>query len=96
MSDRIRIQDLYISAKIALLHKDYGDFLWRFFTLSENFILVALNINLSALKKVFNPMISIEKESNSWVMFLENISHELPDYLRRNNIQLNNPNRRAY
>jgi len=96
LSDKIKIQDLYVSAKIALLHKDYGDFLWRLFTLSENLILVALNINLSALKKVFNPMISIEKENNSWVKFLETISPELPNYLRRNNIQLNNPNRRAY
>jgi len=70
LSDRIRIQDLYISSKIALLHKDYGDFLWRLFTLSENFILVGLNMNLSKLKKSFNPAIPLGKENEKWVEFV--------------------------
>jgi hypothetical protein len=93
--DLQRLQDLYISSKISLLHDNYSDFVWRLFTISENLFQVRLEKDLPDSRRFFNPNISNNQTNESWIAALIKISPNLPDILRNKGVYLNNPNRKA-
>lgn len=95
VKDSLRLQDLYFSSKISLLHDNYSDFVWRFFTIAENLFQVRLENDLPNPKRFFNPNLSNNQTNEPWISSLIKISPELPDILRNKGIFLNNPNRKA-
>lgn len=96
VNDNTKLNDLYISTKIALLHESYGDFIWRLFTIAENLFAVMLGIDLSTIKRTFKPSLGFNQENAELIDFLKHINPEIPESLRKKKIALNNPNRRIF
>jgi hypothetical protein len=104
-----RCRDLYISAKILYHQKDYGNYLFRMYTLLENMYRVKFDQIVGNSDGLFdakyeNPQV----ENTVWLNLLRNYSplnpvdgYDLFNYLSsrkigRNNLKINNPNRHLY
>jgi len=97
LNDLTRIQDLYIAAKIDLLHEKYGEFIWKLFTISENIFEIFLESMLEIkINCRFNPNYSRNDKNPEWIRILSEIDTRLPDYLKKKKILLNNPSRRSF
>jgi len=96
LNDKKKLSDLYISAKIALLHENFGDFVWRLFTIAENLFAVLLNIDLSMVKRTFKPSLGFNQENADLINFLRSIDPGMPESLKKKAVALNNPNRRIF
>ena len=95
IKESLRLQDLYISAKVSLLHNNYSDFVWRLFTIAENLFQVRLENDLPDPRRFFNPKISSNETNEPWISALKKLESGLPDILRNKGVFMNNPSRKA-
>jgi len=92
-----KLKDQFFSAKIYFTQKKYCDYLWRLFSINENFYRVLLDLKYGDSKKYYNQQNENKRSiNNEWVYYLLNINKSLKTYLLKRQIYLNNPNRRAY
>jgi hypothetical protein len=94
ISSETKCRDLYLIAKIFFKRNDFGNYLWRLFTLLENIYRYKCEIVLGDTKMFFNPTL---KENTAWQKKLNEIPG-LYNWLNNrtiNNkpIELNQPNR---
>lgn len=94
--DLTRIKDLYISAKINFRHENYGDFVWRLFTIAEKLFAVKIEDTLPNPHQYYRGDIQSGVSNGLWEKKLKEISAELPTYLNSKNIHIHNPNRKSF
>ncbi len=96
--NKIVLRDLYIAAKIQFLNKRYNEFVWRIFTVYENLLREPFDnlIAKDSLNHCYNPNTSKDNKNEKWMALISQIDEQLIGILQKENIHLNNPNRKAY
>ena len=92
-----KLEDLYISCKIAFHQKKFNEVLWKLFTINENLLKVEvdklLNVDMSDFHR---GNITPNRENTALVDFLNSKNPNYVSELRNNGIYLNNPSRFMY
>lgn len=106
----IKCKDLYLSAKINFHNQDYGNYLWKLFTLLENLYRYKCEKYIGDTSGYYDSKFEGGIENVEWIRFLKNslsnVKNEdksLFDYLEGvflppfgNKLKLNNPNRHLF
>jgi hypothetical protein len=91
-----KLIDLYISSKIALKQNKLNDFLWRIFTLNENFIKVKVDSLLGVNTNDYrNGTLGQIDKNDRWIDLLNSKNAEIVSRFEKKGIWLNNPSRMA-
>lgn len=91
------IKDLYCAAKIAAIQKSWGEFLWKMFTLSENFLKYFLKTRMPNIENYWKPdYYSTHNDNPEWVSAINRLRSGLANDIKRKGIYLNNPSRKSY
>jgi hypothetical protein len=90
-----KCRDLYICAKIFFKRGDYGNYLWRLFTLLENIYRYKCDRILGNTEKYFKHNAI---ENHEWEKVLKSVDglYEFLSSNKRRSLKLNNPNRLVY
>ncbi len=91
--EKTKIIDMYCSAKISGIQKNWGDFLGRMFSFSENFMKLFLHPYLPNIGGYWKHN---NGENREWVQALNRLQPDLAEKLRNSKIKIDNPNRKAY
>ncbi|MFN4146871.1 MAG: hypothetical protein ACK4GN_13685 [Runella sp.] len=88
-----KLTDLYLSARIDYHQHNYNDLLWRLFTLAENLLRVECETILGDTSSYFK----YGREDNTkWINFLNQKNPNIVPALRKKNLSLNGPHRKAF
>jgi hypothetical protein len=101
-----KCRDLFLAAKIYYHRKDYGNYLWRIFTLMENIYRFKCEKILGDTEDLYNSKYNNSYDENlKWIEVLKKVNG-LYEYLQtktvnsnKNNpkyLKLNNPNRKTF
>ncbi|MBS1744809.1 MAG: hypothetical protein JST21_01425 [Bacteroidetes bacterium] len=97
-TNKIIIRDLYLAAKIQFKNARYNEFIWRMFTIYENFLREPIDtiLQTDSLHTAFNSQLNRYDTNKKWDQLLEKLDLTLKKLLCDNKIFTSNPNRASY
>lgn len=94
--DELKFRDLYCAAKINFLHGNLTDFIWRLFSLAENYFKVLLQKRTGDLEKFYKSSLGHGDPNPAWLAKISRIHPDLEAHLLKSAVRMNNPGRKAY
>ncbi|GAA4410241.1 hypothetical protein GCM10023187_34600 [Nibrella viscosa] len=97
ISEAEKIVDLYLAMKIRFQkQRKYNEFLWRAHTLNEVLFKTTVEQIMGPVHAYFNSAYGKNDQNPGWEAKLTETHPDLPAYLRKKKVSINNPNRWAY